>query len=247
MILSLGAPCQFGVESVATGERRVIELRSGDALVFGGPCRFIKHAVLSIDLERSPTWMPVEQRARLSLTFREACHRPHPPPRACGGRPCFKLACRRRACLGRSTSIAPSRPSTSPSRSAGVQETRLLGHSRRRKVSISHYSRRGEKQRWLAPPRVKILMSILAGRAWQGWAVRPTCVPPQHSNSVLSRYRQNPVLVLTVRADTALDGLSPVVPFFSRACLVESRRTGSIQFSHSIIFMLRALAACVWA
>lgn len=47
---------------------------------------------------------------------------------------------------------------------------------------------------------VKILMSILAGRAWQGWAVRPTCVPPQHSNSVLSRYRQNPVLVLTVRA-----------------------------------------------
>ena len=93
---------------------------------------------------------------------------------------------------------------------------------------------------------VKILMSILAGRAWQGWAVRPTCVPPQHSNSVLSRYRQNPVLVLTVRADTA-DGLSPVVPFFSRACLVESRRTGSIQFSHSIIFMPKALAArCVW-
>lgn len=240
VILSLGAPCQFGVESVVTGERRVIELRSGDALVFGGPCRFIKHAVLSIDLERSPTWMPVEQRARLSLTFREACHRPHPPPRACGGRPCFKLACRRRACLGRSTSIAPSRPSTSPSRSAGVQETRLLGHSRRSKVSISHYSRRGEKQRWLAPPSENPNVNT-SRESMAGMGRAADVCPPPHSNSVLSRYRQNPVLVLTVRADTALDGLSPVVPFFSRACLVE------VEFSHSIIFMLRALAACVWA
>ena len=59
----------------ASGRVRKLHLRSGDALLFGGPCRFVKHAVLDVNLNELPAWMAVECGAepyRLSLTFRDA-------------------------------------------------------------------------------------------------------------------------------------------------------------------------------
>jgi len=71
----LGAPCRFGVRHVdetgSRGHTRELHLGSGDAIVFGGPCRFIEHAVLSVDLDQAPAWM-ADEPSRVSLTFREA-------------------------------------------------------------------------------------------------------------------------------------------------------------------------------
>ena len=72
--LSVGATCTFGV-CLPSGRVRKLHLRSGDALLFGGPCRFVKHAVLDVNLNELPEWMAVECGAepyRLSLTFRDA-------------------------------------------------------------------------------------------------------------------------------------------------------------------------------
>ena len=67
--LSVGASCTFGVRLPGGRERR-IKLDSGDALLFGGPCRFIEHAVLDVHLDERPAWM--DEAYRLSLTFRDA-------------------------------------------------------------------------------------------------------------------------------------------------------------------------------
>ena len=63
----------------ANAKPSALWLREGggppDALLFGGPCRFVKHAVLDVNLNELPAWMAVECGAepyRLSLTFRDA-------------------------------------------------------------------------------------------------------------------------------------------------------------------------------
>jgi hypothetical protein len=46
-------------------------LRSGDVLLFGGPCRLIKHAVLKILLDDCPEWMK-KNPCRFSFTLRDS-------------------------------------------------------------------------------------------------------------------------------------------------------------------------------
>ena len=75
---SLGNTCTFGVCHKWSWQRgkehsRFVELHSGDAILFGGPCRYIHHAVTGV--KRGT--VPVELRAllgdaRLNLTFRDA-------------------------------------------------------------------------------------------------------------------------------------------------------------------------------
>jgi len=69
--LSVGASCVFGVR--VNGRVRKLRLNSGDALLFGGPCRFVEHAVLDVLLHERPEWMVAQGEAyRLSFTFRDA-------------------------------------------------------------------------------------------------------------------------------------------------------------------------------
>ena len=69
--LSIGATCVFGFKHLNTDEERTVELRSGDILLFGGPCRLIKHAVLEIKLDDAPEWMSYDP-SRFSFTFRDS-------------------------------------------------------------------------------------------------------------------------------------------------------------------------------
>ena len=69
--LSIGASCVFGFKHDDSDEERTVVLRSGDILLFGGRCRLIKHAVLSIDLQDSPEWMK-DDPCRFSFTFRDS-------------------------------------------------------------------------------------------------------------------------------------------------------------------------------
>ena len=79
--LSVGASTVFGVRSPSSGQEHHIYLRSGDCLLFGGPCRFAEHAVLELRLDDRPAWMVEEDEAcRYSFTFRdspEVCGREH--------------------------------------------------------------------------------------------------------------------------------------------------------------------------
>jgi alkylated DNA repair dioxygenase AlkB len=70
--LCIGAACRFGIKHNDDDPERVLILRSGDCLVFGGPCRFIKHAVLDVLLDQIPSWMAIEFPLRFSFTFRDA-------------------------------------------------------------------------------------------------------------------------------------------------------------------------------
>ena len=69
--LSVGAACVFGFKHRDTDEERTVTLRSGDVLLFGGPCRLIKHAVLDVDLRDCPAWMAADP-CRFSFTFRDS-------------------------------------------------------------------------------------------------------------------------------------------------------------------------------
>ena len=70
--LSVGASCVFGLQD-QTGRTHKVLLRSGDALLFGGPSRFIRHAVLKVKLHDRPQWMAADDAPyRLSFTFRAA-------------------------------------------------------------------------------------------------------------------------------------------------------------------------------
>ena len=70
--LCVGASCKFGVR-LDSGEEKVLTLRSGDCLVFGGPSRFIEHAVLEVNLDDTPSWMDnLMEPCRFSFTFRDA-------------------------------------------------------------------------------------------------------------------------------------------------------------------------------
>lgn len=66
--LSLGASCIFGYE--LNEKKYRIKLRSGEALLFGGECRFIKHRVERICLDECPKFM--KNPYRVSLTFRDS-------------------------------------------------------------------------------------------------------------------------------------------------------------------------------
>lgn len=68
--LCVGATCVFGFRHKETDPLRTIRLRSGDVLLFGGPCRLIEHAVLEVDLGDCPDWM--ETPCRFSYTFRHS-------------------------------------------------------------------------------------------------------------------------------------------------------------------------------
>jgi alkylated DNA repair dioxygenase AlkB len=70
--LCIGAACRFGIKHNDDDPERILVLRSGDCLLFGGPCRFIKHAVLDVLLDQIPSWMPAESPLRFSFTFRDA-------------------------------------------------------------------------------------------------------------------------------------------------------------------------------
>lgn len=70
--LCVGAACRFGIKHNDNDPERVLILRSGDCLLFGGPCRFIKHAVLDVLLDEIPSWMAAELPLRFSFTFRDA-------------------------------------------------------------------------------------------------------------------------------------------------------------------------------
>jgi len=68
--LSVGDACDFALRP---GGRReddglVMRLESGDAVIFGGPCRQALHAVLDIH----PGTSPAGQRGRFNFTFRAA-------------------------------------------------------------------------------------------------------------------------------------------------------------------------------
>lgn len=66
--MSLGASCIFGYE--LNDKKYKIKLRSGEALLFGGECRFIKHRVEKILLDDCPKFMKIPY--RMSLTFRDS-------------------------------------------------------------------------------------------------------------------------------------------------------------------------------
>jgi len=69
--LSVGATCVFGLRD-ENGKVRRVRLNSGDALLFGGPSRFIRHAVMEVLLDDVPSWMTEADAYRLSFTFRDA-------------------------------------------------------------------------------------------------------------------------------------------------------------------------------
>ena len=68
--LCVGASCRFGVKHADSDPERVLVLHSGDCLLFGGPCRLIKHAVLEVLLDDCPAWM--DEPVRFSFTFRDS-------------------------------------------------------------------------------------------------------------------------------------------------------------------------------
>ena len=74
ILLSIGASCRFGVMLSSSGkrERCVVSLHSGDVILFGGPSRFVEHAVLAVQLGTRPAWMASPDSCRVSLTFRES-------------------------------------------------------------------------------------------------------------------------------------------------------------------------------
>lgn len=69
--LCVGAACRFGFKHKDEDPDRVVKLRSGDCLLFGGPCRLIKHAVLEVLLDEYPIWM-AENPVRFSFTYRDS-------------------------------------------------------------------------------------------------------------------------------------------------------------------------------
>ena len=69
--MCIGASCVFAFKHNDDDPDRSIILRSGDVLLFGGPCRLIKHAVLEVLLDDCPHWMK-ENPCRFSFTFRDS-------------------------------------------------------------------------------------------------------------------------------------------------------------------------------
>jgi hypothetical protein len=69
--LSLGSSATFSYKHLDEDAEKSVILRSGDALIFGGPCRYIKHCVQDIKLQELPENWPLKP-GRFSFTFRDS-------------------------------------------------------------------------------------------------------------------------------------------------------------------------------
>jgi len=67
--LSLGNSCKFGYR--INGQVKHIMLHSGDVLVWGGPLRMMQHAVLQVNSNTCPEYLPIKN-ARINFTFRDS-------------------------------------------------------------------------------------------------------------------------------------------------------------------------------
>ena len=74
--LSIGATCRFLYKQNEEDENESVLLTSGDALIFGGPCRYIMHCVKRIhNPDSAPEWLQSPHPlagGRLNFTFRYA-------------------------------------------------------------------------------------------------------------------------------------------------------------------------------
>lgn len=71
--LSIGNTCVFKLKHERSAPETQILLMSGDAVLFGGPCRQMLHAVTEVHPATAPSWLPAPFRnARLNFTFRHA-------------------------------------------------------------------------------------------------------------------------------------------------------------------------------
>lgn len=71
--LSIGNSSIFTLKHHRDSPETKLLLSSGDAVLFGGPCRQILHAVTEVHAGTAPRWLPVEFRnSRLNFTFRHA-------------------------------------------------------------------------------------------------------------------------------------------------------------------------------
>lgn len=69
--ISIGSACCFAFKHHDEDPDREVVLESGDVLLFGGPCRYIKHTVQEVLLDHLPKAWPYGQ-GRFSFTFRDA-------------------------------------------------------------------------------------------------------------------------------------------------------------------------------
>jgi len=69
--ISIGSACCFAFKHMDEDTAREVVLESGDVILFGGPCRYIKHTVQEILLNRIPKSWPYNP-GRFSFTFRDA-------------------------------------------------------------------------------------------------------------------------------------------------------------------------------
>ena len=70
---SLGNSCDFGLKHNRGDTPRIVRLNSGDAIVFGGPCRMMLHSVLRVHKTTVPPFLKaVIPDARVNFTFRYA-------------------------------------------------------------------------------------------------------------------------------------------------------------------------------
>jgi len=69
--VSIGSSCRFQFKHFDEDPDREVVLMSGDVLLFGGPCRYIKHTVQEVLLDDLPESWPYGP-GRLSFTFRDA-------------------------------------------------------------------------------------------------------------------------------------------------------------------------------
>ena len=67
--LSFGDECVFAIAPSRDAERTRTTLRSGDALVFGGPSRLVYHGVERVKAGTAPAALGMRA-GRLNLTFR---------------------------------------------------------------------------------------------------------------------------------------------------------------------------------
>jgi len=68
--VSLGNTCQFGYKLTGKKEE-VMELASGDVLIWGGPNRMLPHCIHKVLMNTCPDFLPIKN-VRLNFTFRDA-------------------------------------------------------------------------------------------------------------------------------------------------------------------------------
>jgi len=69
--VSVGSACRFQFKHFTEDPVREVTLKSGDILLFGGPCRYIMHTVEEVLLDELPESWPYGP-GRFSFTFRDA-------------------------------------------------------------------------------------------------------------------------------------------------------------------------------